>query len=92
MIFNHNMLCFGMHHMILEDSDGVGVIAKDGIRLIELDLKILQSSLHPKSLRKTSCYRTYSGSVVDSEIEYFFLLNYETRKPPRQNAAPLVLL
>ena len=34
MIFDQNVLCFGMHHKILGDTDGTSVIAKYGNMLI----------------------------------------------------------
>ena len=33
----------------------------------------------------------YSDSAVESEMEDFFLLNYDTKKFPNKNASPLVL-
>jgi len=83
MIFNRNVFRFGMHHSILGDIDGVCVIAKDGNRFIEIFLKILQSFLHPKNLSTQVAVATYSASDVDNEFEDFFLLNHETRQPPR---------
>ena len=56
MIFNQNVLRIGMHHRILGDTGGAGVIAKDGNRLIKLDLNILQSLLHPENFCTTSYY------------------------------------
>jgi len=57
MEFNQNVLHFGIDHRILGDTDGVGVISKYGNRLIELDLNIFQSLLHPKNLSTTICCR-----------------------------------
>lgn len=83
MIFNRNVLRFGMHHRILADTDGAGVIAKDGNRLINLDLKILQSLLHQRTCVQQVVVMVYFVSAMDNEIEDCFLLKHETRQPPR---------
>ena len=56
-----------MHHRILGDIDGTGFIAKYGNRYIKWITRL----------------EIYYAFVVDNEIEDYFLLNHETRQPPR---------
>lgn len=57
MIFDQNVLCFGMHQKFFGDTNGNGFFIEDGNRLIKLKLKIFQGFLHPENLSITSFCR-----------------------------------
>ena len=67
MIFNRNVLHFGMHYGILRDTDGFGVIEKDGNRPFKV-------CFIQRTCVQQAFSVIYSSSAMDNEIEDCFYL------------------
>ena len=80
-VSNLYMFCSRILNRILRDFNGTGIVTIDG-KMFLMNTIIKEEFLHPQKLVQQLPTAMYSTSVVDNEMEFYFLLIQETRLLP----------